>query len=149
MADVAEIALRLGAALLAGAAIGINRDLHGKPAGVRLNALVALAAALFVLLAGELTRLGATPEGYSRILQGLLGGIGFLGAGVIIRDESARRIQNLTTAATILVTAGLGAACGLGAWPLAGLAAAGALVVLILGLVVDRLLYGKMGPEDF
>jgi putative Mg2+ transporter-C (MgtC) family protein len=145
--DWTEIALRLSAAIAAGAAIGVNRDLHGKPAGVRLNALVAMVGALLMIIAEEMARIGDI-NAYSRIVQGFIGGIGFLGAGMIIREADGTRIQNLTTAATTLLTASIGVACGLGLWRIGAVSAVAALVLLTLGLLVDRLLYGRAGPEN-
>lgn len=145
--DWAEITLRLAAAIAAGAAIGVNRDLHGKPAGVRLNALVAMAGALLMIVAEEVTRSG-DDGAYSRIVQGLIGGIGFLGAGMIFREADGTRIQNLTTAATILVTTTIGIACGLGLWRIGAVSALAALALLTLGLWAEHALYGRAGPEN-
>jgi len=97
-----EIAVRLGAALILGSAVGLNRDLHGKPAGMRTHALVSLAAAVAVMvslgLPGESKSMD--PNAISRVLQGILTGIGFLGAGVILRDPTGH-VTGLTTAATM------------------------------------------------
>jgi putative Mg2+ transporter-C (MgtC) family protein len=145
-ADWTEISLRLGAAILAGAIIGVNRDLHGKPAGIRLNALVAMAGALLMIVAESLS-LAGDDGGFSRIIQGLIGGVGFLGAGMIIREGDGSRIQNLTTAATILVTTSIGVACGLGLWRVGLVAAGAALFLLTVGLFLERAVFGKAGPE--
>jgi putative Mg2+ transporter-C (MgtC) family protein len=135
-----EIALRLGAALVIGAGLGLNRDLHGKPAGLRTHGLVSLGAAVAALvslgLPGESKAID--PNAISRVLQGILTGIGFLGAGVIMRDPSGH-VTGLTTAATIWVCAALGAACGLGYWPLLGIASGLTLVALILGGPIEHL----------
>ena len=108
MHDLTEPFLRLLAATVVGTVIGINRDLYGKPTGVRLHALVSIASALLVMLAGELG--SGTPDhaAASRIIQGIVGGIGFLGAGVILRADKGNRVYHITTAATIWVTAALG-----------------------------------------
>ena len=104
--DTTEIAIRLGVAALAGAALGLNRDLHGKPTGVRTLALVGTAAALIVIAVGH-------GEGdVSRVMQGIVTGIGFLGAGVIIRSEKGKHVHNLTTAACVWLTACVGMAAG-------------------------------------
>src|SRR4029078_589255 len=104
--DTTEIALRLGVAALAGAALGLNRDLHGKPTGVRTPALVGRAAAQIVIAVctGECD--------VSRVMQGIVTGIGFLGAGVIVRGEKGKHVHNLTTAACVWLTACIRAACG-------------------------------------
>ena len=110
--DTTEIALRLGVAALAGATLGLNRDLHGKPTGVRTLALVGVAAALIVIAVGH-------GEGdVSRVMQGIVTGIGFLGAGVIIRSEKGKHVHNLTTAACVWLTACVGMAAGVGEWRL-------------------------------
>ena len=118
-----EIALRLGAALIIGGLLGLNRDLHGKPAGMRTHSLVSLGAAVAVIvslgLPGESKSID--PNAVSRVLQGIVTGIGFLGAGVILRDSSGQ-VSGLTTAATIWICAVLGVACGLGYWPVLGIA---------------------------
>ena len=146
MHDLTEPFLRLLAAAVAGTVIGINRDLYGKPTGVRLHSLVSIASALLVMLAGELGP--GTPDhaAASRIIQGIVGGIGFLGAGVILRADKGNRVYHITTAATIWVTAALGTACG--AWRVAALASVLVLVVLTLGLWLDRVLFRHGEPDE-
>jgi putative Mg2+ transporter-C (MgtC) family protein len=117
-----EIIIRLGLAVVGGALVGLERQVHDKPAGLRTNMLVALGAAGFVLTALASTQLVAPGEGQlgfdpTRILQGIVGGIGFLGAGVII--HSSEDIQGITTAAAMWVVAAVGAACGFGHFDLA------------------------------
>ena len=108
--DTTEIAIRLGVAALAGAALGLNRDLHGKPTGVRTLALVGVAAALIVIAVGN-------GEGdVSRVMQGIVTGIGFLGAGVIVHNSFGKQVHGLTTAACVWLTACIGAVCGVGEW---------------------------------
>jgi putative Mg2+ transporter-C (MgtC) family protein len=125
--DTTEIAIRLGVAALASAALGLNRDLHGKPTGVRTLALVGLAAALIVIAVGH-------GEGdVSRVMQGIVTGIGFLGAGVIIRSENGKHVHNLTTAACVWLTACIGMACGVGEWRLLLVGAPIVAVILIFG----------------
>ena len=142
------IILRLGAATLIGALIGLNRDLHGKPTGVRTLGLVGLGAALVVLASMHFDTgpdLDANPV--SRAIQGVLTGIGFLGAGVIVRERSGTRVQGLTTAALIWLTACLGIVCGLGAWTSAIVALFFILVLLGLGGPVDRVLHRRWAQE--
>jgi len=106
-----QIVGRLGLALLVGSIFGINRNLRRKPAGIRTHALVSLSSALVTLIAFEST--GHEPGAISRVVQGLVTGIGFLGAGVIIHHDAEHRVEGLTTAATVWMTAIFGIACGL------------------------------------
>ena len=126
-----DLVVRLGFAILAGTVLGLNRWLHHKSAGIRTHALVALGAAVAMLMID--THTGADAQSHSRVLQGLVTGIGFLGAGVIIRDNSSKRIHGLTTAASIWACALLGAAFGAGQIALGLLALAAILLTLLLG----------------
>jgi putative Mg2+ transporter-C (MgtC) family protein len=108
---LARVAARLITALLLGAAVGFNRERTGKPAGVRTHMLLSLGAALFATTA---TEYGLSMEGISRVMQGVATGIGFLGAGAILKISARGEIKGLTTAAGIWVTAAVGLACGLG-----------------------------------
>jgi putative Mg2+ transporter-C (MgtC) family protein len=116
-----EVMLRLGAATLFGAAVGFDREMHNKPAGLRTQALVALGAATITLVTSELALIATEYDAnaVSRAIQGVVTGIGFLGGGVILRDQTGQQVQGLTTAATIWVSAALGLACGAGLWRLA------------------------------
>jgi putative Mg2+ transporter-C (MgtC) family protein len=134
-----EIAGRLAIAALFGAAIGINREWQGKPAGLRTHALVALGGALFTVV-GLL--LGPGDESAaSRILQGVTAGIGFIGAGVIIRRPEIPDVQGLTTAAAIWIVSGIGVAVGAGLWRTSAIALGLGLLVLVVGETVDRWLH--------
>jgi putative Mg2+ transporter-C (MgtC) family protein len=117
---VYETALRLFVAVIAGMAIGLNRDLRDKPIGMRTLGLVALGAALVTVATVEFSALRDNPDAISRVvqgaIQGIMAGISFIGAGVILRDAKSRSVEGLTTAATVWVTAALGVACGLGVW---------------------------------
>jgi putative Mg2+ transporter-C (MgtC) family protein len=99
-----EVTLRLAAAMVIGGVIGLDRNLHHKPTGVRTLGLVALGSALALLTVGR-----DSQTDISRVVQGVITGVGFIGAGVILHRASA-------TAAAIWVTAALGALCGLGSW---------------------------------
>ncbi|MGX2041944.1 MgtC/SapB family protein [Methylocaldum sp. MU1018] len=113
-----EIAIRLGSAWTAGSLIGLERTFHGRPAGFRTHALVCLASALLMLLTGyqELWLKGIPPDTLrtdpTRMAQGIMTGIGFLGAGVIFKEKLT--IRGLTTAASIWTTAALGILYGIG-----------------------------------
>lgn len=126
-----DLVLRLVVAVLAGGLFGLNRDLHRKLAGLRTHALVTLGAAMatIAILNGQMADGSANMDAVSRVLQGILTGIGFLGAGVIIRDAEGH-VSGLTTAATIWVSAVLGTLCGLGYWLLVGIS-----TVLIMGIL--------------
>lgn len=135
-----EIALRLGAATLIGSAIGLNRDLHGKPTGVRTLGLVGLGAALAVLASTDFLRTLPTLDlnQVGRAIQGVLTGVGFLGAGVIMRDREEKKAQGFTTAALIWLTACMGIVCGLGAWLPAAMAFCLVFLLLIGGGALEQ-----------
>jgi putative Mg2+ transporter-C (MgtC) family protein len=146
--DWPEIVLRLGVATLAGGLIGLNRDLHGKPIGLKTLALVGLATAMVVVLAdpsGDTTKI--SPEA-SRIIQGILTGIGFLGAGVIVRAEHHFRIRGLTSAACTWLTACVGIACGIGQWRIVVVALAITFGLLTVGHRLERWLHRVLGGKD-
>src|SRR4026208_2458322 len=112
--------LRLGAAAAAGMILGLNRDMADKPIGMRTLGLVALGAAVVSLATIRVEGMAGHPDAMSRvvrgIIQGIMAGISFIGAGVILRDLQSKTVEGLTTAATVWVTAALGIACGLAAW---------------------------------
>lgn len=121
-----DLVLRLLAGLLTGALIGLDRNLRGKAAGMRTLGLVSLGAATAACL---VTLGGHPPDALSRVLQGVLTGVGFLGVGVIARHGVRERPQGLTTAAAIWLAAVLGAASGAGYYMVTGTA-------LVLGMVL-------------
>jgi putative Mg2+ transporter-C (MgtC) family protein len=124
-----DLATRLVLAALLGAALGLERELRRKPAGLRTNILITLGSALFTIVSILLGTPGATPD---RVAAQIVTGIGFLGAGAIL--QSGRNVHGMTTAATIWVNAAIGMAAGAGEIRLALVATAISLVVLgILG----------------
>ena len=133
--DFIDTILRLGPQRAAGMIIGINRDMADKPIGMRTLGLVALGAAVVSLAAIRVEGMADNPDAMSRvvqgIIQGIMAGISFIGAGVILRDAQAKTVEGLTTAATVWVTAALGIACGLAAWTIVGVAVVLALVLLV------------------
>lgn len=124
-----RVALRLLVAMLLGAVIGWDRQRRDADAGLRTHMLVALGAALFVVVAveGDMSK-----SDQSRVLQGIVSGIGFLGAGAVLKDSTEGRIHGLTTAASIWATAALGIAAGMGREATALLATVLVLAVLDL-----------------
>jgi putative Mg2+ transporter-C (MgtC) family protein len=137
-AHAVRVTLRLLLAAVLGGVIGLEREITGKAAGLRTHMLVALGAAVFTLAPHEA---GMTIADLSRVFQGLIAGIGFLGAGAILKLPSDQRILGLTTAASIWLTAAIGAAVAVGALWLPVLAVSLALVIL---LVVRKI----TGPES-
>lgn len=146
-----SIALRLTIATLIGALIGWDRERHDKPAGLRTHMLVTLGSATFVLLGFEVGaelayRYGAGIDP-TRVLQGVVGGIGFLGAGSILKGGG--RIRGVTTAASVWVSGSLGAAVGMGAYAVALIATALAFVTLTwLGRIEVRTLPPRPGSSE-
>jgi putative Mg2+ transporter-C (MgtC) family protein len=143
-----EIALRLGVAALAGGAIGLNSDLHGKPIGLRTLAIVSLASAMVVTIADLSDNVPKLSDATSRVIQGILTGIGFLGAGVIMRTETHARVRGLTSAACTFLTACVGIVCGAGQWRVIGVGLAIAFVILTIGGPLERALHRLLGGKD-
>ena len=125
--ELARLVVRLLAAILIGALIGFERERHASPAGLRTHILVSLGAALFVIVPAHV---GFDDADMSRVVQGLVAGIGFLGAGAILKQDEQFRVRGLTTAASIWLTAAIGIAAGLGQLMTALIAALFGLVVL-------------------
>ena len=103
--------VRLLLAAVLGGLLGIEREQHGKDAGVRTHMLVAMGAALFVLVSQQS---GMPNADLSRVVQGVIAGVGFLGAGAILKLDGEERVKGLTTAAGIWLTAAIGVAAGMG-----------------------------------
>jgi len=126
--QVVRITIRLLAALAVGTAIGLQRELTHKTAGLRTHMMVALGTALFVVGGAES---GMKPEVVSRVIQGIATGIGFLGAGAILKSSNEREVHGLTTAAGVWMTAAGSAAAALGQITVAVVGTVFALVVLV------------------
>ncbi len=131
--DATRVSSRLLIASILGGLLGYERERRRKAAGLRTHMLVALGAALFVLVP---VQAGMTPEDISRVIQGLVTGIGFLGAGTILKGSSAEDVKGLTTAAGIWLTAAIGVAAGLGH---AATAVLGILLALAIFVLMPRL----------
>jgi putative Mg2+ transporter-C (MgtC) family protein len=145
----ADAVLRLLMAVALGAAVGFDRELHRKPAGLRTHALVSLGAALMTLTALLIS--DGDSNATSRVLQGVLAGIGFLGGGVILHRGETNSVYGLTTAASIWVTAALGVAIGSGLWRIAATGAVLTLLLLVLENPIDWLvgrISGRRGDSS-
>lgn len=130
-----RVFIRLLAATILGAVVGYERERTGKSAGLRTHMLVAVSSALFVVAPLEA---GMEASDVSRIIQGVAAGIGFIGAGAILKVTSDREIQGLTTAAGIWLTAAVGLAAGLGRLGLAAIGVALAWVILYIVARLER-----------
>jgi putative Mg2+ transporter-C (MgtC) family protein len=151
MSDYLEITSRLVSAVVIGAIIGLNRNLHGKPSGMKTLGLVALGASLVTMasMGFEFEPVARDRDAISRAIQGIITGIGFLGAGVIVHEGSSERVRGLTTAASIWVTASIGIVCGMGWWKIACITALIVLVLFVLGRPLERMLHRRwMGKSD-
>jgi putative Mg2+ transporter-C (MgtC) family protein len=139
--DLIDVVLRLLAAVAVGMLIGLDREWRGKPVGIRTLALVSLGSALVALATFHLAALNHEPDALSRvvqgIIQGVMTGIGFIGAGAVLRHPDDDEVQNLTTAAAVWVTAALGIACGLAAWTIVWIGVGLTLLVLIALYPID------------
>jgi putative Mg2+ transporter-C (MgtC) family protein len=135
-AEVTKVVVRLLLAALLGGLVGIQRERVGKAAGLRTHMLVALGSAFFVLIPYQA---GMQLADLSRVLQGILTGIGFIGAGTILKRDEEEEIQGLTTAAGLWLTAAIGIAAGIGR-------EASAILGTILALIILSLL-PRVGPK--
>jgi len=146
--DQLEVPLRLLVAIVVGGCLGWERERRSRPAGLRTHMMVALGSASFALVAMEMFRALADERGFSgdplRLVQGIVGGIGFLCAGTIIRDRTS--VKGVTTAASLWVSGAVGIACGVGAYLIAISTALLSLVVLsAVGWIERRFL---ASPSD-
>jgi putative Mg2+ transporter-C (MgtC) family protein len=112
------------AAVVLGGLIGLEREIHRKPAGLRTNILICMGAATFMLIA---ERMSAGPDTFARMTAGIVAGIGFIGGGAVLRDHA--NVYGITTAATIWVVTSIGIACGMRLYDIA-------IVVTVLSLLV-------------
>ena len=139
--DVLTMRLLLAAGL--GAAIGIERELRGKPAGLRTNILIAVGAAVFTTISLQIGGPAGTPD---RIAAQIVTGIGFLGAGAILRSGDS--VKGVTTAATVWVNAAVGMSAGAGEYGMASVATAITLVVLAALPPLENFFERRRGPRD-
>jgi putative Mg2+ transporter-C (MgtC) family protein len=127
--QLVHVLIRLIAATLLGAVVGIERERARKPAGLRTHMLVAVGTAVFVLACSSI---GMSFDALSRVIQGIVTGIGFIGAGSILKLNEERDIQGLTTAAGVWMTAAIGVAVGLGSLGVALLSTIFTVIILSL-----------------
>lgn len=137
----AELVLRLVTAVACGGVIGLERDLNRLPTGFRTLALVSLGSCIAVIAAIK----AGDSDGFSRVAQGIITGIGFLGAGVILQGPDLKKVKGLTTAAAIWVTAAIGLLCGLGELKAALISTTLAVAILLLDWI-GRKLSGTQRP---
>jgi len=135
------VLLRVFAAVLLGAVVGIERERAGKPAGLRTHMLVRLGTAVVVIACQDS---GMSLDGLSRVIQGMVTGIGFIGAGTILKLNEQRKIQGLTTAAGLWMTAATGVAAGLG---ILGVAVIGTLVTVLV-LVLEHFIDSRRNTQN-
>lgn len=133
--ELAHFATRLLVASLLGALIGLQRERAGKPAGLRTHILVCLGTAVFIL---SCSSVGMSLDAVSRVIQGIVTGIGFIGAGAILKLNSEQDIKGLTTAAGVWMTAAIGVAAGLGSLGVAILGTLITLFTLALAAPIER-----------
>jgi putative Mg2+ transporter-C (MgtC) family protein len=133
--QVAQLFIRMIAAILLGFVVGMQREKVGKPAGARTHMLVSLGTALVVLACAGM---GMQYDAQSRVIQGIVTGIGFIGAGSILKLSQEREIQGLTTAAGLWMTAAIGIACGAGTIGIAIIAALLTVILLALAGVIEN-----------
>jgi len=127
--DITRIILRLSVAVVLGGLLGYERETVGASAGLRTHMLVSLGAALFVLIP---LQAGMEISDISRVLQGVTAGIGFIGAGAILKQSNKNDIRGVTTAASVWLTAAIGIAAGMGREATAVLSALFALAILAI-----------------
>jgi putative Mg2+ transporter-C (MgtC) family protein len=140
-----RIVIRMVAAILLGAIVGFQREYAGKPAGLRTHMLVSLGTAVFVLACAGW---GMSSDGLSRVIQGIVTGIGFIGAGSILKLSNERDIKGLTTSAGIWMTAAIGVAVGLGSLGVAMLSTLLTLIVLALAGPLEHKLDTRRAEKD-
>jgi putative Mg2+ transporter-C (MgtC) family protein len=135
--EMAQVLIRIAASALLGACIGIQREKVGKPAGIRTHILVSLGTTVFIL---GCARAGMQSDALSRVIQGIVTGIGFIGAGSILKLDAERDIKGLTTAAGVWMTAAIGVTVGMGELGIAITATIITLVVLMLAGSIEKYL---------
>lgn len=147
----AELLVRLGMAVLAGAVIGFEREVAHRPAGLRTNMLVALASAIFMVLAIEFVIEATEANGIvgidtTRVVQAVIAGVGFLGAGAIFKSGDS--IRGLTTGASLWMSGAVGVACGGGFYLIAGAGVGFSLLILLSAELIKEPIPEEGEDED-
>jgi putative Mg2+ transporter-C (MgtC) family protein len=133
--EAAQVTIRLLAALIAGTVVGLQREHSHAPAGLRTHMLVCMGVTLFVFVGGDV---GMAHDAQSRIIQGVATGVGFLGAGAILKMKDSLEIHGLTTAAGVWMTAAIGVAIGFGRLGVAAIGVVFAWFVLAIVVKTER-----------
>ena len=150
--EIADIVLRLGLAALLGSAIGLDREIRARPAGLRTHTMTALAAALFTILTIELhAEFAAAAEQAVnadplRVIEAITAGVAFLAAGAIINSRG--KVQGLTTGAAMWLAGAVGLSCGAGLFVIALIAMVLGLVVLTALMPLERLVMQRLRVPD-
>lgn len=139
---IADISTRLLMACCLGGLVGLERGFHGQTAGLRTQMMVSLGAALFVTAGVTLST--AAADDVSRIIQGIAAGVGFLGAGTIVKSHERTEVKGLTTASSVWLAAALGIACGLKFYLLATIATALSLFILAGLHPIERIMLRRI-----
>jgi len=144
--QLTRVLIRLLAATLLGAIVGFERERAGKPAGLRTHTLVCLGTAVFVIVCSGV---GMSLDAVSRVIQGLVTGIGFIGAGTILKLDEQLDVRGLTTAAGVWMTAAIGVSVGLGSIGVATLSTVLAVIILaVVGALEGAAEKGKKDKRE-
>jgi putative Mg2+ transporter-C (MgtC) family protein len=146
--QLVHVIIRLVAAMILGGIVGAQRESTRKPAGLRTHVLVSVATAAFIVACSAS---GMSPDGLSRVIQGIVTGIGFIGAGTILKVSQEHQIKGLTTAASVWMTAAIGVIVGLGSLGIALMVTVLALIILSLARLersIEGEGYGQSKESD-
>ncbi len=135
--DIVEFSLKSGAACLAGLCMGLERQIKGKPAGLKTNMLVALGASAYIII--SMLFIDSQNTDMTRIIGQVVVGVGFLGAGVILHGKDDRKVEGLATAATIWCSAAAGCFAGFGLYV--------ALLVFTVFVLIINLIFGYLNLQ--
>lgn len=142
--SVSEMVLRVLASVFLGGALGLNRYVHRRYVGLRTLSVVSLTGAALTLVSTQ--HFGG--DGVSRVIQGLLTGVGFIGAGVIVHGRPRGNVRGLTSAAAVFLCVGIGILCAMADWTLVTTVFVVALVILLFGGPTEKLLTARYGSDS-